>query len=188
MSQLFSKHLFCIFILYSSLCAAADTTLTWNKQGAMQAERYVAVDSGYDGYKGITPEQLGVPDVYDFLNAAYSGDIAEVQASPDTCKWVSASNASGDVVGYASFEYDSSAKEVYIRQLAIAKEYKRQGIATKLIKEGIAQYPAAKKVVIITRKVNTPAIKMWEKLGFKQSAYMHDGYDANKYIGFEKNL
>lgn len=180
-----------IALLLTTICVNAhefNTSLTWNKQGPMQAELYMAINSAYDCYRDLTLEQLGVEDVYEFLNSAYGEDIAEVQANPEKFKWVSASNNQGEAIGYASFEYEPNTKQVYVRQLAVANKYKRHGLASKIVNEGLLQYPEAKKVVIITRRVNVPALNLWKKLGFKESQYMHEGYDANKYVGFEKNL
>lgn len=56
--------------------------------------------------------------------------------------------------------------EVEINNVAVLKEYRRNHIADRLLKYALKQYPQALRALLEVRESNTPAIKLYEKLGF----------------------
>jgi len=73
----------------------------------------------------------------------------------------------------------------HIVSVAILPAYRRQGLATKLIEESTKALAAeynAKEVILEVRITNQPAIKLYEKLGFRRirilNAYYSNGENA----------
>lgn len=74
---------------------------------------------------------------------------------------------------------------VYVRQTAIHPDFMRKHIGTKMAQVMFSNLPEAKKFVAITRIFNKTSMDFFESLGFKKCEYMHEGYDPNRYVGFE---
>jgi len=73
----------------------------------------------------------------------------------------------------------------HIVSIAVRPEYRRRGIGTKLMKEAIKKLKevyGVKEVYLEVRVSNEPAIRLYEKLGFKKvrrlKYYYLDGEDA----------
>lgn len=68
-----------------------------------------------------------------------------------------------------------------IQFVDVDEKYQRQGIAKKMILEilGRLEKEGVRSVEIVTRLINTPALTLYEKLGFKKL------YDNGKYIYLE---
>lgn len=74
----------------------------------------------------------------------------------------------GKVIGYAGFWH--VADEGDITNIAVAPEYRRRGIGSRLLEE-IIRTAAEKKLVLLTlevRQSNRAAIAMYERYGFKR--------------------
>ncbi|MCK4499384.1 GNAT family N-acetyltransferase [Candidatus Babeliales bacterium] len=97
----------------------------------------------------------------------------------------------GKVIAYASFKRELE-DTIYGEQMAVTPIAWKQGIAQKLmdaIKEKIQKdLPKVKKAILITRRKNIPAIKLYKKNDFIETSYVHEGYDPEKFIGLEKTL
>ncbi len=83
-------------------------------------------------------------------------------------------------VGFISYYFESPLFGK-IQFVDVDQNYQRQGIAKKMILEVLKRFEkqGARSVEIVTRLTNTPALTLYEKLGFKRL------YDNGKYIYLE---
>jgi ribosomal-protein-alanine N-acetyltransferase len=72
----------------------------------------------------------------------------------------------GSIVGYISFLVVLD--EIHLRNIAVRRDMKRQGIASRLISEmlAIASAKGARRCTLEVRKTNYPALAMYKKFGF----------------------
>ena len=81
------------------------------------------------------------------------------------------------IVGSAFATHDGAFR-AYIRKMAVANDYRRQGIASKLVKEIMKKLAEAEIPVVFARvgKSNDPSIKLFTTLSFncKDSQYIMD--------------
>jgi ribosomal-protein-alanine N-acetyltransferase len=99
----------------------------------------------------------------------------------------------GDVVGYImnrvergiGFLRKSLVKKGHVVSIAVLEEHRRKGIGEALMKTGMEAMKNvydAKEVYLEVRVSNTPAIRLYEKLGFKivkvLEGYYSDGENA----------
>lgn len=87
------------------------------------------------------------------------------------------------VAGYAGFWFDGD--DAQIMTIGVAKEYKKRGIASNLLKTMIenAKSIGAKRMLLEVKVNNNPALKLYEKFGFtkmglRKRYYMPEGIDA----------
>ncbi len=83
------------------------------------------------------------------------------------------------VAGLTAYElkkYEQQRSEIYIYDLAVEKSYRRQGIATALIKEvqAIARDRKAYMVFVQADYGDEPAINLYEKLGTREEVIHFD--------------
>ncbi len=92
-------------------------------------------------------------------------------------------------VAWASYEDDVKIPGgFYIRQMMVEPYYKKMGLGGILLNDVVSTLrPKNIGTFLITRKTNTVAISFYEKNGFRQSSYMHDGYDVSRYVGLERS-
>lgn len=66
----------------------------------------------------------------------------------------------------------------YIAMLAVASPYRGHGVATALVKRAIEAMAKrnADEIVLETEETNTPAMKLYEQLGFLRSKKLHRYY------------
>jgi peptide alpha-N-acetyltransferase len=66
----------------------------------------------------------------------------------------------------------------YIAMLAVASPYRGHGVATALVKRAIQAMADRKadEVVLETEETNTPAMRLYERLGFLRSKKLHRYY------------
>ena len=66
----------------------------------------------------------------------------------------------------------------YIAMLAVSAEYRGQGVATALVKMAIDAMIKgnADEIVLETEETNTPAMRLYERLGFLRSKKLHRYY------------
>lgn len=66
----------------------------------------------------------------------------------------------------------------YIAMLAVATPYRGKGIATTLVKQAIDAMAERKadEIVLETEETNTPAMRLYERLGFLRSKKLHRYY------------
>ncbi|MGN0526073.1 MAG: ribosomal protein S18-alanine N-acetyltransferase [Acutalibacteraceae bacterium] len=86
----------------------------------------------------------------------------------------------GEVLGYIGAH--NVLGEVYITNIAVFSEFKRQGIGEKLI-ETLLNFVKEEKAEFVTlevRKSNDPAIGLYKKMGFKMVGERKDFYEKPK--------
>ncbi len=97
----------------------------------------------------------------------------------------------GQVVGYIMCRIERGGflglggPKGHVISIAVLPEHRRKGIATALLKEALARmrdHYGARECYLEVRVSNTPAISLYEKLGFKKTDivrhYYLDGEDA----------
>ncbi|OYX60053.1 MAG: AAC(3)-I family aminoglycoside 3-N-acetyltransferase [Sphingomonadales bacterium 32-64-17] len=82
----------------------------------------------------------------------------------------------GGLVAYRLDKFEQARSEIYIYDLAVAAEWRRQGIATALIAElrAIARECGAWVVYVQADHVDPPAIALYEKLGVREEVLHFD--------------
>jgi aminoglycoside 3-N-acetyltransferase I len=82
----------------------------------------------------------------------------------------------GGLVAYEMDKFERERREIYIYDLAVAEEYRRQGIATALIEElgAIAARRRAWVVYVQADYGDDPAIALYEKLGVREEVMHFD--------------
>lgn len=80
--------------------------------------------------------------------------------------------ADGALAGYCAL---SCFYDLNIDSVAVAAEYRRRGIAGKLLEKALEGFEGD--VFLEVRKSNLPAIALYEKLGFKKIAERKNYYD-----------
>ncbi|MDD4984054.1 MAG: GNAT family N-acetyltransferase [Candidatus ainarchaeum sp.] len=74
---------------------------------------------------------------------------------------------------------------LYVSQLNVLKDYRRNGIASKLLKKllSVAKQKKIKLIYLNIVSTNKPAIRLYEKLGFKKTGCVKKQYKfGNKYV------
>lgn len=86
-------------------------------------------------------------------------------------------------VGYVHIEVDNEAQSGWIKDLAVAEKYRRQGIGSALVlaAQDWSAIRNLKRVILEMSSKNLPAIRLAQKLGFDFSGY-NDSFYANKDI------
>jgi ribosomal protein S18 acetylase RimI-like enzyme len=90
-------------------------------------------------------------------------------------------------VGYAVFE-KIDAETIYIAELALMPEIWRQGLGRKMTFAILDKEPTARRIVLVTERINILSQRFYTSLGFKPSSYRHDGYADEAYCSFEKTI
>ena len=81
----------------------------------------------------------------------------------------------GRIVGYLAFE--QIADEGSVIEVAVLPGYRRQGIAKSLIGSALDSASGLGEVFLEVRESNSPAVKLYEGLGFERIALRRDYYD-----------
>jgi len=82
----------------------------------------------------------------------------------------------GGLTAYVLDKFEQERREIYIYDLAVTEPYRRQGIATALIRhlQRVAAERGAYVIFVQADLVDAPAIALYEKLGAKQTAHHFD--------------
>lgn len=82
----------------------------------------------------------------------------------------------GGLVAYVLEKFEQERAEVYIYDLAVAEDYRRQGVATRLIEDlkNISKEIGAWVIFVQADLVDPPAIKLYESLGVKEEVLHFD--------------
>lgn len=110
-------------------------------------------------------------------------ELELVKAHPKEIHWLVAMKGDRSV-GLSIYEFYTY-PDIYVREVAVLPEYQRKGIGRELTFAPLRDLSDVRKVAIVTRKVNKPAIAFYESLGFHTSDFSHSEYDPHKYIGME---
>lgn len=98
-----------------------------------------------------------------------------------------------EIIGYIGLNVVLD--EGYLLNVAVKKEYRKKGVATKLFDElfNLAEIKKLSFITLEVRESNSSAIKLYEKLGFDKIATRKDYYNSpkenallyTKYFNFE---
>lgn len=184
----------CILAVPSLLSATWDfvdvdgekITFDWVKpNSSLVEEEKVFIKSFTEAYKNLSLSDLGVEDKSLFLKDAFS-DVRKDFSEERTLLLTAAKN--GKVIGFVSFKPTEKATQMYIGQLAVDPAYWRKGIGKELV-FGISHLqPELTKLVAIGRRKNGIGRNFFLKIGFTECAYMHPGYNPEKYVGYEYSI
>lgn len=82
----------------------------------------------------------------------------------------------GGLVAYELRKFEQERSEIYIYDLAVAEAYRRQGVATALIRElqRIARTRGAYVIFVQADLIDDPAIALYSKLGVREDVLHFD--------------
>lgn len=82
----------------------------------------------------------------------------------------------GGLVAYELEKFEQERKELYIYDLAVAAKHRRQGIATNLIRklQRVAKARGAYVIFVQADPGDTPAIRLYESLGWREDVHHFD--------------
>jgi aminoglycoside 3-N-acetyltransferase I len=82
----------------------------------------------------------------------------------------------GGLVAYVLEKFEQERSEIYIYDLAVAESYRRQGIATALIRllQRIARERGAYVIYVQADLVDEPAIRLYQSLGTREDVLHFD--------------
>ena len=86
----------------------------------------------------------------------------------------------GGLAAYELQKFERDRREIYIYDLAVAKEHRRKGVATGLIRElkRIARERGAYVIFVQADRGDAPAIALYETLGTREDVH-HFDFSAN---------
>ena len=89
---------------------------------------------------------------------------------------LSENNLLGTLAAYELKKFEQQRSEIYIYDLAVYKEYRRQGIATALIEQlkQLAIQRGAWVIFVQADYIDEPAINLYSKLGIKEKVLHFD--------------
>ncbi len=194
------KKIFFLSILSFNICSltivsgnshaevSSPLVLEWITKGNLVLEENIFIRSFLEAYKDFSEDLLGIKqNKAEWLREAFKQEQEELNEGIPEIFFVSAKKDS-KIVGFASFNRTKNPDEVYIRQLAVDSTYWHQGIGKKLVFSIGEKIEGIKKYVLVTRRINTIAKRFYEKLGFKECEYTHEGLDPKKYVGYELTI
>ena len=82
------------------------------------------------------------------------------------------------VVGYIAYEI--IVDEGSIVELAVLPEYRRKGVGRKLVELMLTSCDGVRTVCLEVRASNTPAVRLYESVGFRPISVRRDYYDSPK--------
>lgn len=188
------KPLYILGIFLSSYLNSFNVFLTKEKEqikieqiksGVLEKECDLFVNSFLNAYKDISFVDLGLPDQLEqtrinLLRRSFHNGSSDLQKADANLYFYNA-YIKAELVGIISFELINDAT-VYVRQLAVAAQYKRQGIGCALIMYCLENFPD-KNISLVVRKLNTDAKLFFKKLGFSETSNLYN-HDEQHFIGF----
>jgi ribosomal protein S18 acetylase RimI-like enzyme len=156
----------------------------WERNPDPVAFERIVVDAVYECYKQIPRSVLQIDASTDMRKwiAETWLNILEDLKNPNIHLLVAKKGMAP--LGYAFFDLSDYPRQVYIGELAVDPQFKRQGIAKELVQSVLWQLPEVEKVYVITRKANFQACGFYKALGFVPSSYIKDDYDKALFTGF----
>ena len=127
------------------------------------ANRLFADVFGDEGYQGLPPgddhlRRLLVDDKFIALIARQDGRMI------------------GALAAYELVKFEAERSEIYIYDLAVREEYRRQGVAAALIEamKPIAAEKGAWVIYVQADPADAPAVALYDKLGLREEVYHFD--------------
>lgn len=160
-----------------------SSTFAWGSAQDLPAEKELFCKALLEIYKELSLEELGLTcDKREFAEDAFA-DL-EKEFLEGTTK-IFTVKKQDKLVGFIAFYPTDTPNQIYFSQMSIDPSYWRRGLGRNLISFLLREFPETDHFVLITRKINTVARQFWKSLGFTECSYMHNGYDPEKYIGYE---
>ena len=106
----------------------------------------------------------------------WTGEQLSAQMTAPNCVFLVAANDEGRVLAYVGLS--CVLDEGYINNIAVSPDFRRQGIAGLLL-DALTKEAKSRELAFMTLEVregNTPAIKLYEKHGFKAVGLRRDYY------------
>lgn len=186
----FLSYFFSVFIFCHSLFASWQIpdkyhemiSFDWKKEGLLEEEKIVFLNSFREAYQDHSEKDLAVQDKQLFLEEAFS-DLSEDYFSQKVQMIVAKKEEK--VIGLVAFEPTEVKGQLYIDHMAVDPKYWNRGIGKGLILSILNQFPKVTSLVLITRRINDVARRFYQGLGFIEAPYMHEGYNPERYIGYE---
>ena len=149
----------------------------------LSAEKKVFIDAFSEAYKDIPLDVLKVENLQQFLNAAFEDEENDFASKQANTLFISAKDEKDRVVGFVSF--DNNSDHVYIRSLSVDPEFQGYGLGKALVFCFSNVFKNCRRLKLVTRKANSCARLFYTKIGFIESAYIHQGLSPERYIGYE---
>ena len=99
--------------------------------------------------------------------------LAELLRRPHGCAWFITEEGAALAVAWFSVVLD----EVEIIDIRVAHSHRRQGLGERLLRESLAAL-SARSVFLDVRRTNSPAVAMYEKMGFLRVGVRHNYYQV----------
>ncbi len=147
-------------------------------------------------YKEYTPEQLYLKNTSEALTSllkiAFEGEEDDFNNDKEDVLFVVVSDVqTNEIVAFASYDINETSenKTMYIRQLALNKEYRNQGLGKALILDMVKIIAQNNPVLVTvcTRDINESAINFYHKLNFQDASIkdIHPGWSEHIWRGFK---
>lgn len=187
------KFMYLTFVVFFLICGnlQADWLINckgkqiklFSPNGKLNAEKKVFIDSFSEAYKDIPLDVLKVESLPKFLNAAFEDEENDFASKKANSLFISAKDENARVVGFVSF--DNNSDHVYIRNLAVDPEFQGCGLGKALVFCVLNEFKNCRCLKLMTRRANSRARLFYTKIGFIESAYIHQGIPPERYIGYE---
>ena len=131
--------------------------------GMQEANRLFAEVFGEEGYLGPPPGEAHLRRLLD--DEKFVPLVARIEG-----------RMVGALAAYELVKFEAERSEFYIYDLAVRKEHRRKGVATALIEElkSIAYKRGAWVIFVQADPPDTPAVKLYEKLGTREEVLHFD--------------
>ncbi|MEV6678308.1 GNAT family N-acetyltransferase [Streptomyces erythrochromogenes] len=116
---------------------------------------------GRDAY-AVEAEIIGFDGI-----PALRESLAEMRAQE--LRWVGAVSESGELAGFLAWE-EAPDGAIGIDRLCVAPAFLRRGVASLLLRHALAELFPGRTVEVTTGAANTPAVRLYEALGFTRGA------------------
>lgn len=163
-----------------------DLVFQWQSHPHFDSSKRIFVDAFYKCYDTLSLDVLhkeSKEELIHWLEDTFDETYVEHEKNVHL-RWL-AGIINSKTVGFIIVDTLNLPDEIYLVQFAVDPPYQRSGLGTKFINEIIRQFPGCKKLSVVTRRANYESVNFYNKFGFLQSAYAHEGYSPEIYQGFE---